>query len=59
VFFINSPSRARGLKPQASKAPEDRVRIGRVQAHVWEFRIGGYQVADKWLKDRKGMAIFG
>jgi hypothetical protein len=21
---------------------------------VWEFRIGGYQVCHKWLKDRKG-----
>ena len=20
---------------------------------VWEFKIGGYQVLDKWLKDRK------
>ena len=20
---------------------------------VWQFRIGGYQVAEKWLKDRK------
>jgi len=24
---------------------------------VWEFRIGGYQVAEKWLKDRKGRAL--
>lgn len=24
---------------------------------VWEFRIGGYQVAEKWLKDRKGHAL--
>jgi hypothetical protein len=21
---------------------------------VWEFRVGGYQVCEKWLKDRKG-----
>ncbi|MFN5891415.1 MAG: type ISP restriction/modification enzyme, partial [Dolichospermum sp.] len=21
--------------------------------HIWEFKIGGYQVLDKWLKDRK------
>ncbi len=20
---------------------------------MWEFKIGGYQVLDKWLKDRK------
>lgn len=24
---------------------------------VWQFRIGGYQVAQKWLKDRKGRAL--
>ncbi len=25
-----------------------------VSPRVWEFRIGGYQVAEKWLKDRQG-----
>jgi hypothetical protein len=24
---------------------------------VWEFRIGGYQVCDKWLKDRKNRRL--
>ena len=24
---------------------------------VWEFRIGGYQVCEKWLKDRKGRLL--
>jgi hypothetical protein len=24
---------------------------------VWEFRIGGYQVCQKWLKDRKGRKL--
>ena len=24
---------------------------------VWNFHIGGYQVCDKWLKDRKGRAL--
>ncbi len=28
-----------------------------VNSAVWEFRIGGYQVLDKWLKDRKGRAL--
>ena len=28
-----------------------------VPPEVWEFRIGGYQVADKWLKDRKGRRL--
>jgi predicted helicase len=28
-----------------------------VQAEVWEYHIGGYQVAEKWLKDRKGRTL--
>jgi hypothetical protein len=24
---------------------------------VWEYQIGGYQVCDKWLKDRKGRPL--
>lgn len=28
-----------------------------VKPDVWEFHIGGYQVCQKWLKDRKGRAL--
>jgi predicted helicase len=28
-----------------------------VPPRVWEFHIGGYQVAEKWLKDRKGRVL--
>ena len=28
-----------------------------VPLEVWEFHIGGYQVAEKWLKDRKGRTL--
>ncbi len=28
-----------------------------VPAEVWRFQVGGYQVCDKWLKDRKGRAL--
>jgi predicted helicase len=28
-----------------------------VPAYAWEFHIGGYQPAQKWLKDRKGRAL--
>lgn len=24
---------------------------------VWEYTIGGYQIAHKWLKDRKGRLL--
>ncbi len=28
-----------------------------VPSQVWEYHIGGYQVAEKWLKDRKGRML--
>ncbi|MBN2076402.1 MAG: N-6 DNA methylase [Dehalococcoidales bacterium] len=28
-----------------------------VPPEVWEFHIGGYQVCEKWLKDRKGRTL--
>jgi predicted helicase len=33
--------------------------FGKVSAEVWEFKVGGYQVCEKWLKDRKGRALSG
>jgi len=29
----------------------------KVEKAIWEYHIGGYQVCDKWLKDRKGRAL--
>lgn len=31
--------------------------FGRVPAAVWDMHIGGYRVAEKWLKDRKGRPL--
>jgi hypothetical protein len=31
--------------------------FGNVPEAVWNFKVGGYQVCDKWLKDRKGAAL--
>lgn len=28
-----------------------------IEKEVWEYHIGGYQVCDKWLKDRKGRIL--
>jgi len=33
--------------------------IGNVPEEVWEFKVGGYQVCEKWLKDRKGRMLSG
>lgn len=31
--------------------------LRRVPEEVWDFRVGGYQVCHKWLKDRKGRRL--
>ena len=31
--------------------------FGGVPKEVWEFHVGGYQVCEKWLKDRKGRKL--
>ncbi len=28
-----------------------------VSEAVWDFHVGGYQVCEKWLKDRKGRRL--
>jgi hypothetical protein len=28
-----------------------------ITEEVWQYQIGGYQVCDKWLKDRKGRML--
>jgi predicted helicase len=33
--------------------------FGQVPEEVWNFKVGGYQVCDKWLKDRKGRVLSG
>ena len=32
-------------------------RLPGVPEDVWNFHIGGYQVCEKWLKDRKGRTL--
>ena len=33
--------------------------FGNVPEAVWNFKVGGYQVCEKWLKDRKGRVLSG
>ena len=43
--------------------PEQRIHINKEQyfegvaPELWQHMVGGYQVLDKWLKDRKGRAL--
>ena len=48
---------------QRREAGTDRVYINATQYFdgvpqaTWEFKVGGYQVCEKWLKDRKGRTL--
>jgi predicted helicase len=49
--------------PPGEEDEEGRVYINEeqyvegVEPAVWHFHVGGYQVCEKWLKDRKGRAL--
>ncbi len=51
------------VRPSLPAGPCGRVYINANQYFdgilpvLWQFRIGGYQVCDKWLKDRKGCTL--
>ena len=40
----------------AAAAVKRSISIG-IPPEVWEFHVGGYQVCDKWLKDRRGRTL--
>jgi len=43
-------------KEQSVHINPDKYFVG-VPSEVWEYHIGGYQVAEKWLKDRKSRML--
>ena len=49
------------ISANAKKGPERSRRGGQyfegITPEVWEFRVGGYQPMDKWLKDRRGRTL--
>jgi len=61
VQFVPSPARSprkRGEGREQGRAYINKTQFfGGVPEAVWEFHIGGYQVCEKWLKDRKGRKL--
>ncbi|MDT5122433.1 MAG: hypothetical protein QOC96_1915 [Acidobacteriota bacterium] len=59
----NTIEQVRYTAPGEGDAQEGRVWINREQyfagvaPEVWAFHVGGYQVCQKWLKDRKGRTL--
>jgi hypothetical protein len=49
--------------PKYSLTEDDKVFINKTQyfegvpQEVWNFYVGGYQVCEKWLKDRRGRKL--
>ena len=60
--FILRPS-LRKQTPAKIKYGEGKVYINNerffegIPPEVWEYQIGGYQVCNKWLKDRRGRIL--
>ena len=57
-----APALESGGKPPhsqtgAHRAPLQGQYFEGVPPEVWEFHIGGYQVCEKWLKDRRGRTL--
>jgi len=58
---LRQPTRNDG--PSKAAAASGKVWINQTQYFegipndIWEFHIGGYQVCEKWLKDRKGRTL--
>ena len=63
VAGANEVEQVRYTAPGEAGANKGRVWINREQffedvaPEVWDFHVGGYQVASKWLKDRKGRKL--
>ena len=45
------------ISPNAKKGNKRGQYFEGIAPEIWEFRIGGYQPMDKWLKDRKGREL--
>jgi hypothetical protein len=60
---LSGEATAAAERTELAAGPAGRVYINSKQHFegilpvVWEFRIGGYQVCEKWLKDRKGRKL--
>lgn len=62
------PEFLQAIQKSSSKMPaseeifyylNDKQYFNNIPKEVWEYHIGGYQVLDYWLKDRKGRSLTG
>jgi len=56
--YVNAGAPANGAKKGGrGKVPSRGQFFDGVPPEVWGFHVGGYQVCEKWLKDRRGRAL--
>ena len=58
VIFANNPRE--GSEPSRGSGRvwiNEKQYFGNISEEVWNFKVGGYQVCEKWLKDRKGRVL--
>jgi len=61
--FITTYSEAGDNKVEKVAYADGKVHInnkqyfGELPEEVWNFKVGGYQVCEKWLKDRRGRVL--
>ncbi len=57
-FPIDGSNKIENLKYEVGKVWINKEQyFGDVKEEVWQYQIGGYQVCEKWLKDRKGRVL--
>ena len=54
---VNDPARSEHGAPDFIFFKNEKQYFGNVPEIAWNFFIGGYQPAQKWLKDRKGQTL--
>ena len=52
AVWLDSPVAKKGHPPKPGN-----IGFKGITEQVWNFHIGGYQVCEKWLKDRKGLTL--
>ncbi len=52
TIWLDTPAKSKG-----QSATPGTIGFKGVREDVWNFHIGGYQVCEKWLKDRKGRTL--
>jgi predicted helicase len=58
IFSINGNNEVDKLKYEDEKVWINQTQyFNNIKEEVWQYQVGGYQVCEKWLKDKKGRTL--